>query len=266
MFSLDNYKQRSVQWKYTVLVYPAHIDKEELLESLYRKILDKPDKKGTITVGYGASTTHVVVCVDPILKVSEKGLAFKSWIPKALPIGGRGTNGEELYKRALDELKEEDPSWLDSTTGSRGSEPSIELRPWQRELVEELANNELDTYKVTWYNDTEGSSGKHFVCKYLTKYRNHVHYLTYRVSEPVKDVCIGDDVRIVMIRVANETTQQLYDLIDNISRGDGHPECKVVVLANCPPRVSAFSRRRWDIRLVNTRDTTSFVQLLPTSR
>jgi hypothetical protein len=132
-----------------------------------------------------------------------------------------------------------------------------DLRPWQQDLLDHLLT-EPDSRKVIWFSDTLGGMGKSAMATYLHFY--HDAFVTDNGSSKDIAYSMPDSPRIVIVDLTRETEERVnYAIIEAMKNGRvvSHKyESKVryfeiphvVVFANFPPRMSALSMDRWDIR------------------
>lgn len=141
-----------------------------------------------------------------------------------------------------------------------------ELRPWQRELVEEL-KGEVNRRKVPWYYDPEGGAGKSELTTYIEQ--NYKGVISCVATGGEKDILytIGKSIiesgmhpRVIILDLTRRAeVREIYSPIEMMKNGkiysvkyEGmmikikHPH--VVVFSNFLPNISQLSKDRWDIR------------------
>lgn len=132
----------------------------------------------------------------------------------------------------------------------------IDLRIWQKELVEELLCPP-DYRKVVWYIDRKGNNGKTTLARFLVA--NHKAF--YCINGKTADVAHAyNGERIVLFDLPRTSENGVnYHVIEALKNGmlfSGKYESKtkvfdiphVVVFSNFAPDKSALSADRWDIR------------------
>lgn len=136
------------------------------------------------------------------------------------------------------------------------------LRPWQRQLVDELSGQPNDR-TIIWYVDEDGGAGKTYLSKYLQQ-EHGAHYFRAAKSADmahylnVAPIYIFDLPRAVEEHPPYPFLEALKDGLVFSSKYQSHmkkvPLAHLVVFANWHPETRFLSKDRWDIRYLKNGD------------
>lgn len=231
--------------------YSITINNPESREQNTFEILLKKDfvKDGDYQMERGANgTRHIQGWIT--FKYPFPFNALKDWFPRAHLEVARNTNALRNYCKKVDTRIEEDPI-IDPLE-------SMELYPWQ-ESVMLLITEPLNYRKIIWIYESEGKTGKTWLCRHLVLSQNaaFVHGKANDVLYAIRK--IDPKPKLICINLSRSKEQWVsYEAIELLK--DGLFFCSkykskqvifnppvVLVFANFPPDVSCLSIDRWAI-------------------
>lgn len=130
------------------------------------------------------------------------------------------------------------------------------LRPWQKNLLEELLKEPNDR-KIIWFYDIEGNKGKTAFAKYMAIKHNALILNNGKFNDLAYAV---DNQKIIIINISRTLEDHVnYNAIEALKDGlifSGKYESKtkifdsphIVIFANFEPNLKALSSDRWDVR------------------
>jgi len=146
-----------------------------------------------------------------------------------------------------------------------GVEPTVEWKPWQKELLDEIEKNP-NSRNITWYFDPLGNSGKSFISKHLGQFKGafvSTKANTYHVATAIDEFLKQNGPNSILVIIFNFTRQQenhkIYQALEELKDGmmtsekyKGRtmyfPHPHLICMANYIPDITSITKDRWDIR------------------
>lgn len=148
-----------------------------------------------------------------------------------------------------------------------GEEPTVNWKPWQQELYDELETTP-DDRTVRWYWDPTGCAGKSFFAKHMGMYKGafttskaNAYHVATQIQDTMKK---GQTILTVIFNFTRQCeAHKVYQAIEALKDGmitaekyHGEtmyfPSPHVVIFANYFPDIKTMTIDRWSIRVLDT--------------
>lgn len=146
-----------------------------------------------------------------------------------------------------------------------GIEPTVEWKPWQKEILNEIETTP-DSRHIVWYYDPFGNAGKTFIAKHLGQYKGafvSTRANAYHVATALDEFIKQNGKDSILVVIFNFSRQQenhkIYQALEELKDGMmtsekykgrtlyfNHPH--LICMANYIPDVNSMTKDRWDIR------------------